>query len=146
MNFIIDRTRDKRIRADELFYQAGKVLWLPFCLTGVWFSRTGYDRYGKLADCAIRRRCGLPCPGCGGTRAFYFLFQGEMLKSVCFHPAVLFGVCAFFHFMALCFYRKHISGSFEEREIHTEYYLYAALGVILTQWVIKVIWILSHIM
>jgi len=106
----------------------------------------GMALHGKLADCAISRRCGLPCPGCGGTRAFYFLFQGEMLKSVCFHPAVLFGVCAFFHFMVLCFYRKHISGSFEEREIHTEYYLYAALGVILTKWVIKVIWILSHIM
>lgn len=131
------------MRADGLFYQAGKVLWLPFCLAGLWFARTGYDRYGELAACAVRRRCGLPCPGCGGTRAFYYLFQGEFVKSFRFHPAVLFGVFAFFHFMALCFYRRHVSGSYENREIHMEYYLYAAVGVILTQWVIKMIWILK---
>lgn len=143
MSSTIDHDRLGNCRADTFFYQLGKLFWLPFCAAGFWFARSGYERYGALTQCAIRRRCGLPCPGCGGTRAFYYLFQGAFLRSLTLNPAVIFGVLAYFHFMALYFYRKHISGNLAEKEIHIPYYLYAAIIVILTQWVIKLIRILG---
>ena len=59
------------------------------------------------------------------------------------NPAVIYGVLAYFHFMALYFYRKHISRRLAEKEIHIPYYMYAAIAVILTQWVIKLIRIFS---
>ncbi|MCM1136385.1 MAG: DUF2752 domain-containing protein [Clostridium sp.] len=136
MNFIKIKEAG-RCRADEIFYQIGKFFWLPFGMAGLWFSHRGYDKYGKLMECSIRKMSGLPCPGCGGTRAFYLLFRGELLKSFLQNPTVLFGVLAYLHFMLLCFYRKHYSGSWQRKEIHIEYYMYAAIAVILLQWLAK---------
>ncbi len=142
MNFTID-FGNKKYRVDHIFYQLGKLVWLPFCITGFWFAQSGYEKYGELTACALRRRCGLPCPGCGGTRAFYYLFQGDFIRSLTLNPSVIFGVLAYLHFMLLFFYRKHIKKNLKEKEISIEYYLYAAVGVILTQWVIKLIRIFS---
>lgn len=59
------------------------------------------------------------------------------------NPVVIYGVLAYFHFMALYFYRKHVSRKLEEKEIHIPYYLYAAVIILLTQWVIKLIRVFS---
>lgn len=143
MSSIIDPKEHKKYRGDRIFYQLGKFLWLPFCIAGVWFAQTGYEKYGALGQCSIRRRCGLPCPGCGGTRAFYYLFLGDFVKSLELNPSVIFGVLAYFHFMLLYFYGKRLKNNLEKREIHIEYYLYAAIGVILVQWIMKLIRIFS---
>lgn len=132
-----------KYRADEIFYRIGKVIWLPFLIAGFWFACYGYERYGELAECGIRKICGLPCPGCGGTRAFYYLFRGEVGKSFRLNPTVLFGVLAYLHFMLLCFFRKHLLRNFQKKEIHIPYYLYAAIAVILTQWAVKIIRIIT---
>ena len=133
--------KGQKVRVDEVFYEIGKVFWLPFCMFGFWFAKTGYMKYGELAECAIRRRCGLPCPGCGGTRAFYYLFQGDFWRSFTLNPTVIFGVLFYLHFMFLYFYRKHINKT--GKEIHLQYYMYAAIAVILVQWSIKIIKVLS---
>lgn len=143
MSFTIDHEWPKSCRADKVFYQLGKFFWLPFCMAGFWFAQSGYERYGAMTECTIRRRCGLPCPGCGGTRAFYYLFRGSFLRSLMLNPVVIYGVLAYFHFMALYFYRKHVSRKLEEKEIHIPYYLYAAVIILLTQWVIKLIRVFS---
>ena len=142
MNSIIKMSTLRKIRVDEFFYQLGKFIWLPFCTVGFWFSRKGFYRYADLMACAIRRRCGLPCPGCGGTRALYYLFQGEFIKSFILNPTVMYGILAYLHFMLLFFYRKHISKVIAVREIHLQYYMYIAIGVILIQWSAKLIIIL----
>ena len=129
----------QKFRADELLYQIGKIIWLPFCCLGVWFSNTGYERYGEFIVCAIRRMCGLPCPGCGGTRAFYYFFKGDFIRSLQLNPIVIFGIFAYLHFMSLYFYRKHIRKNIIEGEIHIQYYMYVAILIILVQWMIKVI-------
>ena len=130
---------DRKYRADEVFYQIGKVIWLPFILAGFWFAYEGYNRYGELAQCGIKKISGLPCPGCGGTRAFYYLFRGELLKSFRLNPAVIYGVAAYLHFMLLYFYRKHKRGGEQQKEIYIPYYMYAAIAVILVQWIVKIV-------
>lgn len=132
----------KKIRVDEVFYQIGKVFWFFFVIAGFWFARTGYERYGKLTACSIRKMSGLPCPGCGGTRAFYYLFQGDFVRSLWLNPTVIYGVLAYLHFMLLYFYRKHVSRTIMSKEIHIQYYMYVAIGIILLQWCSKLIIIL----
>lgn len=132
------------LRADFVFYQIGKFIWLPFCIAGWWFAQKGYQMLEGMTTCAIKRISHLPCPGCGGTRAVYYLFLGQFGNSLYMHPAVIFGVLAYVHFMALYFYRKHISKCIIEREIAIPHYLYTAIGVILIQWLIKIIIIFHH--
>lgn len=144
MNFI-KSSSGKKYRADEIFYQIGKIIWLPFLAAGFWFAHGGYERYGELAVCSIREMSGLPCPGCGGTRAFYYLFRGELLRSFQYNATVLYGVAAYMHFMFLCFYRKHLNGKWDSREIFIPYYMYIAIAVILAQWAVKIVRIIRFI-
>lgn len=127
---------NKKYRVDAVLYQIGKIIWLPVLIAGSWFANRGYEQYGKLFECDIYNRTGLFCPGCGGTRAVYFLFCGELLKSVRYHPAVLGGVFLYLHFMLLFFFRKHIKKT--DKEIAIEIYVYVLAAVIILQWIIKI--------
>lgn len=44
--------------------------------------------------CLFRFFTGLYCPGCGGTRAVKALLSGEIVKSLYFHPLVLYVAAA----------------------------------------------------
>ena len=44
---------------------------------------------GKFQLCVFRNVTGLPCPGCGLTRAFLSLIQGRWSDSLRFHPFLL---------------------------------------------------------
>lgn len=129
----------KKYRIDTLCYQIGKIIWLPVLLAGSWFAKWGYVQMGEYFACTFYRVCGFPCPGCGGTRAVYQLFSGNLWESFLYHPAVLYTIISYLHFMFLYFYRKHLSKNKRGKEIVIEYYLYGLMAVILTQWVIKLI-------
>lgn len=128
-------------RTDTVFYQIGKVIWLPFLIAGVWFAAYGFPEYGDLFACSIKKICGFPCPGCGGTRSLYYFFKGDFYKSFRYHPVVIYGVLSYLHFMGLFFLRKHIYKN-NKKEIKIQYYIYGAIAVIVLQWLIKIINIL----
>lgn len=132
-----------KLRADTVFYRIGQWIWIPFVITGIWFSQYGYERYHGLLECSFMKMSGFPCPGCGGTRALLYLFSGDIVKSFQYHPVVLYGVLAYIHFMGLYFFRHH--GRKKDapvREIQIDGYLYIAITVILIQWIVKIALIL----
>ena len=49
---------------------------------------------GKLPKfpCTFLYATHMYCPGCGSTRALMALLKGHIITSVCYNPAVLFGV------------------------------------------------------
>ena len=49
--------------------------------------------------CAFYTVVHLYCPGCGGTRAAYYLFHGRIIKSFLFNPFVPYTLAAYFVFM-----------------------------------------------
>lgn len=55
-----------------------------------------YDRMPvRAAECSFRSLTGIPCVGCGGTRAAQALSRGQVVEAVGFNPGVvlLFGAC-----------------------------------------------------
>ncbi len=48
--------------------------------------------------CTFHALTGLYCPGCGGTRAVFYLFHGHFLKSLLYHPFVPYAavLCGWF--------------------------------------------------
>ena len=49
--------------------------------------------------CMFNRVTGLYCPGCGGTRAFYYAVHLHFFKSILCHPIVMYALAAYFIFM-----------------------------------------------
>lgn len=45
--------------------------------------------------CLFHLLTGLYCPGCGGTRAVYYLLHGQLVTSLQFHPLVLYMAVVF---------------------------------------------------
>lgn len=132
-----------KLRVDTIFYRIGQFIWIPFIIIGLWFNHHGYDKYHQLLECSLRKITGFPCPGCGGTRAFCYLFSGEFIKSFLYHPVVIYGICAYLHFMGLYFYRHHFNRNDKnEKEIQIPIYIYIAIAVILIQWLAKILRIL----
>lgn len=133
---------EQKYQVDDVFYMIGKIILLPVLLFGFWFADHGYEVLGGIFECALRKISGLPCPGCGGTRAFYHLFRGEIAQSFRLNPIVLYGTAAYLHFMLMGFYRKHM-GNNPGKGVTVQYYLYGAAAVLLIQWMVKIIQIVS---
>lgn len=57
--------------------------------------------FGKI--CALRMIAGIPCPGCGLTRAFLLLLQGKVKEATVIHPFWL-PVLAVFAAFLICRY------------------------------------------
>lgn len=100
----------------------------------------------SLADvmpgCLFLRLTGYYCPGCGGTRAVMSLFQGDFLHSFLYHPvvpyaAVIGGWYVISHTIELASKEKYSIGM-----RYRDLYLYLAVALILSNWVIKNLFIL----
>ena len=50
-----------------------------------WWSRQGHP-------CLFHRITGWYCPGCGGTRAIKYLLKGDIIKSLQYHPLIVYVV------------------------------------------------------
>ena len=48
-------------------------------------------RYIPEYQCAFLKTTHMYCPGCGGTRAVFSLLAGNVIKSLCYNPAVVLG-------------------------------------------------------
>ena len=65
-----------------LWLGAGAAAALLFLAAG-W---VGLPSGAAFTVCAFRRLTGIPCPGCGLTRAMAALARGELLLALQFHP------------------------------------------------------------
>lgn len=68
----------------------GAILALPVLLVplGAWFVESGTM---TLARCSFKTLVGIPCMGCGGTRATLNLLHGDFLEAMTFSPMIALG-------------------------------------------------------
>ena len=58
--------------------------WLKILL---WISGIGLCvLYGVLFGCTYKKLLGIPCPGCGMTRAWLCLLKGDIVNAFRWHP------------------------------------------------------------
>lgn len=142
LSFIKDE-HTGQYRVDRLFFWIGRWIWIPVCAFGFWFAYgSGFQDYGDLFKCTFKEVTMLPCPGCGGTRAFYYMFRGAFWTSIQLNATVIYGLLAYLHFMGLFAYYHYIKQE-RQKEIQVQYYLYGAAVVVLGQWIVKLIMIFS---
>lgn len=83
-------TETLRQRRPEILIAPGIVLT---SVIGLLLAARFYEKLPvKPDDCVFPERFGIPCPGCGGTRAMQALSHGEVATALAFHPAAVLGV------------------------------------------------------
>lgn len=86
--------------------------------------------------CAFKTLFHLYCPGCGGTRAVYYLLRLDLLNSFLCNPGVIFIVfTALYYWCKILFYLIKGGGNAEIR-IHFGF-LYVFLGIIIVNCIIR---------
>ena len=69
---------------------------LPLALAGLWlaglFVLWSLDGSSAKA-CLLYDFSGLPCPGCGGSRAGLSLLRGDLLGAILYNPLVTLALC-----------------------------------------------------
>lgn len=48
-----------------------------------------FNMFNDLDFCVVKRTFGIPCPGCGMTRAWFSLLKGDLIKAFYYHPLFL---------------------------------------------------------
>lgn len=88
-----------------------------------------------ISECVFYTKYHLSCPGCGGTRAVICLLHGDILRSLLYHPFVLYGAVIYSFFMVSnILYSLSISKRrYALRPIH----FWAAAAIILIQCLLK---------
>lgn len=91
-----------------------------------------------VPPCYFHQLTGLYCPGCGGTRAWIALLHGHFLHSLVYHPVVLYGTSVYLVYVlsnlrALLPHMRHTPSGMAFRNS----YLYAAVILILGNWILK---------
>lgn len=46
-------------------------------------------------ECMFHKFTGLYCPGCGGTRSLHFLLNGDIIRSLLYHPILVYWTVGF---------------------------------------------------
>lgn len=132
-----NKTEQKYICTDSVFFVIGIVLLIPLLLAGIWFARSDSFGMQEVTQCIIKDKTSIPCPGCGGTRACVLLFQGYLIASFFMHPSVIIGIAEYLHFLCLYIFRNWVSKT--KKEIQISCYIYIFLTITLVQWLIKLL-------
>lgn len=86
--------------------------------------------------CMLRELTGYYCPGCGGTRAFFSLLRGDILKSLYYNPIVVYAAV-----VMLCLLVRVIRFKIVEedtnRALLPAWVFYMALIIVVANFLIK---------
>jgi hypothetical protein len=84
-----------------------------------------------ISTCIVKLTTGLDCPGCGGTRAFYYLLNGNIPEAARHHAIAVFAA-PFLVWLYVAWAVKRVTG----KEIPTPTIGPKVLGVFLGAWAV----------
>ena len=122
---------------ESLFYKLGKICLVIGAIGIAVLLITDYEIISWYPKCDFLSKTGLYCPGCGGTRAVKSLLRGDLIRSFLFHPFVPYSAIMYIVFMLYVFLKKHFK--LLKKVFPVESVICISVGVLLLQWIVKVI-------
>lgn len=124
-------------KMDLYFYITG---WIVVALIGaiagiIYVCGTGWLEI--VPPCAFHKITGLYCPGCGGTRAVFALCRGEIVRSIKFHPLVLYSVVCGGWFMISQSIQRISHNKIKIGMHFRDIYLWIALAIVIVNFIFK---------
>ena len=123
---------------DKLLYELGLIVAGIVIALLLLYMMTGISVFNMGFRCNFYRLTGLPCPGCGATRALRALVNGQWMKCLYYYPPLIYGVIAYIVFMLRCFIYRHL-GLIKAKDGAVVKYIYIGIALIVVQWAAKLI-------
>lgn len=96
-------------------------------------EKTGYH---DVLECTMKRTLGIPCPGCGGTRALWYLLHGRIITALYYHAFAVYGAIWYLLFFVTQTLQRITKGRLSGIPF-CEKYLYFAIVILIAQYVLK---------
>lgn len=126
----------KELLLDDVMYNLGIGILIFGVLSSVIYQIIPNRWNVFRLPCIFHIITGYYCPGCGGRRAFDYLLNGNILKSIYFHPAVAYSIFVYGWYM--------ITQTLERRKIgkvkamsYRNRYVYIGIGITIINLIIK---------
>jgi len=125
----------KQKEVEDQLFEIGLVL-LIITIIGYFIYQWLLKDKITVHPCLVSLFLGFYCPGCGGTRAVNALFHGKLLQSLWYHPVVPYSAVILTGFMGSHALNRMGVKRIKGWKFH-DWYLYAALGIIAVNFVVK---------
>lgn len=103
-------------------------------VTQIWF--VNYVNQPGLMDCQMKRMFGIPCPGCGGTRAIVNLFRGNLLASLYYNAFATYGCIIYGAFFITQTLQRITKGRIHGMKFK-RIFLWIGIAILAIQYVLK---------
>jgi len=125
----------KQKEVEDQLFEIGLVL-LIITIIGYFIYQWLLKDKITVHPCLVSLFLGFYCPGCGGTRAVNALLHGKLLQSLWYHPVVPYSAVILTGFMGSHALNRMGVKRIKGWKFH-DWYLYAALGIIGVNFVVK---------
>ena len=123
---------------EEELYQAGLVLLAVAAVAVPLFGLVILPKLNLLpSGCVVWVLFGVYCPGCGGTRAVNALLHGHLLRSLWYHPLVLYSVVLYLVFMVSWTLARFRLFGIKKGIAFRAGYMYGMLVIVAVNFVVK---------
>lgn len=89
-------------------------------------------------QCAMKQIFGIPCPGCGGTRAIKCLLSGDILNAIYYNAFAVYSIIGYLIFLISQILQKLTKGKIKGIKFKN-WYIFSALVVLVIQYIIKLV-------
>lgn len=92
----------------------------------------------SMTQCALKGMTGIPCPGCGGTRAIRYLLHGKLLQAIYYNAFAVYCAVVYIVFFVTQTLQRLTRGRVNGMK-YRGIYLYGALVILLVQYFVKLL-------
>ena len=122
---------NKNIKQDDYIYYSLLITIIILIIVGIVIIN-----YVKIPECIIYKNLHIYCPGCGCTRAFIAMLNGNLIESIYQNSTVLYTTIITLTYLV----SQTISRLTKIDKIAIKYnplFLYSGIGMLIFNWILK---------
>ncbi len=105
---------------------------------GISYWIAEYYNLGFLSNCSMKSIFGIPCPGCGGTRAICYFFTGQFLSALYYHAFAVYSVVLYLIFFITQTLQRLTKGKISGAKFR-DIYWQVGLVILIVQYIAKLL-------
>lgn len=121
-----------------LYWLSIVIILISAVLLIIQFWVIDYFNRQDLLTCGMKAMFGIPCPGCGGTRAVVSLLRGNLLDAIYYNAFAVYCCIVYGVFFVTQTLQRITKGKVHGMK-YRHIYLWLAIAILVVQYVLKLV-------